>query len=408
MLRAIRIFIFVFFFFSQTPLFVSAQLNQGYDPTQQTIIHSQANSSQEMMSSFRLKDDELIVVQYEEKSLLHKAMTLSGLEDKFQSTKRVQVDTSINESEQSFSLLQTASKFFQKVLGGLINDSFWAIRSATTVFSKPNSIDEDSAEFESPAHLDPLYEGTTSNIEVPFVSPTPLPEFILPTDAAKTNDGCYGVHNSEKKYTVATGAKLLAGMLSKGPGGMLSQFKCHDPHNAYIPQSARDIYKLSPTWKPIKSFLTKRITNNYVQCTAFVFMSYQIAGKPIEKKGRTNAADFLSAKYSGTLGQFKKYQNGHTREMMQEGDIVVWSPAVTGTSTGHVGIVIEVREDSQESNSKKRFGTIRVANANSSRAVHEYRYEVGDRNLVKLKKVSKDWAKVPDYWLRKKEVINSD
>lgn len=229
--------------------------------------------------------------------------------------------------------------------------------------------------------------------------PITLPEFFPSTSSTGSADGCDGVHNPQKSYSVASAAKLLAMMLKKGPNGLLSQFRCQDAHNPYIPLAAQQIYELSPTWRPFTPFFSTKASNAYVQCPAFIFMSYQMAGKPILKKGRTNAADFLAQKYSGNDGQFLKFKNSQTSELPREGDIVVWSPEVTHTSTGHVGIVVEVRE---ESNTPLRSGTIRVANANSNRAVHEYRFEIDERDRVTLKKVAKDWAKVPDYWLRMK------
>lgn len=225
---------------------------------------------------------------------------------------------------------------------------------------------------------------------------------------------CLGIHNAQKRYSVTQSATLLLSLLKKGRDGFYNQFRCDDPYDIYIPQAARSIYRKSITWTPKKSVLTKTFEDAYLQCVTYIFMSYEMAGKSIHKQGRTHAADLLDTKYTGPHGQFFLFKSGKSVTLPQEGDIIVWSRLSTGTAYGHVGIVLEVRDDSmrsmQESNldlrdqSKKRFGTILVANANSTQLVYEYQYIVdANTQIVTLDKLASSWVKVPDYWLRMKE-----
>ncbi len=238
---------------------------------------------------------------------------------------------------------------------------------------------------------------------------------FIPISNDESADGCNAVHNSRKRYSVSSAASLLAGMLGQGPNHLLSQFRCDDPHDSYIPYKAQRIYDQSITWKPRFLPWSKKATNAYVQCVTFVFMSYELAGTPITKVGRTNAADLLEPKYTGVTGQFEKFHSGEATQLPKDGDIVVWSKGVMGNAYGHTGIVLEVRDDSLLTNNpnnldhngakKQKFGTILVANSNASKTVFEFRYRVdATTSIVTLEKMTPGWAKVPDFWLRLKSL----
>lgn len=254
---------------------------------------------------------------------------------------------------------------------------------------------------------------TNEDTSLDALTENEVPDFSNEFQESST-DGCDGVHNSAKNYSKSSAAQLLIGMLKIGPNHLYSQFQCDDPRDSYIPTKAQIIYQKSVTWMPHSDFFQHRIINDYLQCVTFVFMSYELAGKPIIKQGRTNAADLLAAKYTGPTGQFKKFQSGQATQLPVEGDLLVWSTTAAKNQYGHVGIVLETRIDSLATDAKKnlgvdgkpkkKFGTILVANSNASQLVYEYQYRIDIKTgVVTLDKLSDSWSKVPDYWLQMKE-----
>lgn len=230
------------------------------------------------------------------------------------------------------------------------------------------------------------------------------PDFLASDEVSV--DGCSGEHNSAKNYTVDAAAKLLVGILKKNTNHKFSQFKCDDAYSKFIPELAKQVYALSYTWTPRISRVTNQTYNAYVQCTTLVFMAYQMAGQPIMKMGRTNAADLLATKYSGEGKQFIKFQSGVATDLPQVGDVAVWSQSAVGNIYGHVGIIAEVRayvlaENLQLKNNLANTGIIRILNANSTRLIHEYEYRVDQAGRVNIIGLADDWIRSPDYWLRK-------
>lgn len=235
-------------------------------------------------------------------------------------------------------------------------------------------------------------------------------------DRTSFDPECSGKHNSKKEYTSSQAAVLLLEMLERGNTGMYSRFSCDTPYSPHIPEKAQAVYQLSPTWTPRYTRFSDSYENAYVQCVTFVFMSFQMAGNQIQKLGRTHAFDLLDTKYTGPGAQFVKHQIGKSHVMIQEGDVMVWSKKAAGTPFGHVGIVIETVSSPAEvdhyQKSKKRkvksLGRVRVANANSNKKIHEYRYVVENDDRISLEGLSDGWGKVPDFWLRKKVVSNEE
>ncbi len=214
-------------------------------------------------------------------------------------------------------------------------------------------------------------------------------QFTSPPTEVYTNidPNCPNPHDENKKYSVAGAAENLGSMLKVGLNSSYNKFKCKPNSNA-IPQKAREVYELSETWNPVKN------PEDYVQCIAFAFMTYNMVNNPITKK-TGNAISLAGKKYVGGVlvddntytDQFNVYESGKTKELPKVGDLMVWK---VYAPDGHVGIITKV-----SSNLRR----IRVYSSNSINIYDEFEYNIDGNNNITINSDRK-WR--PSYWSRKK------
>jgi surface antigen len=194
--------------------------------------------------------------------------------------------------------------------------------------------------------------------------------------ASDYNDpDCPQANDETKVYSPSSAAEYLGGLLATGSNNWYNKFKCKDPQNPTIPQKARDVYKWSNTWDP------KFNPTNYVQCTTFVTMVYNMAGIQLPKSlGDAN-------NWINNTNIFDVYTSGKDSKSIQEGDIMAWDDG----EAGHVGVVISIKESQ-----------IEIANANSNEKTHDYKWKMVNGKIKILDNDGSDSGWKPDHWMRLK------
>lgn len=219
----------------------------------------------------------------------------------------------------------------------------------------------------------------------------------LLTSPSKT-DICAKVYDEKKSMTISQSAAYLAPLLTipqdidelkrtEGSGyklyvGAHNRFMCDDPHAPAIPKKAQAAYTTTINWNPTK------YPQNYVECVAFVYMSYNMAGIKLPA-GLGNAI-----KWKDKTDVFEVYESGKSSELPREGDVAVWDTSMG--EYGHAGVITKVITNNLDT-SKNR---IEIANANTK--FKQLSYPVGTENeKVEIKEGEK--LGKPRWWLRKKE-----
>ncbi|MFW5703822.1 MAG: CHAP domain-containing protein [Patescibacteria group bacterium] len=151
-----------------------------------------------------------------------------------------------------------------------------------------------------------------------------------------------------------------------------------DPFDTSIPQEVQEVYQWSTDWDP-------KLTSNWLQCTTFVAMTYNLNGHNLKGKLVGDARDWIYL-----TDTFHVHESGASMTMPQPLDTLVWAE----NGANHVGIVTQVQGS-----------TITVANANASSATYTFTIHKGRDGSLEIKnkqgKTSKD-AWVPSHWLRLK------
>lgn len=160
-----------------------------------------------------------------------------------------------------------------------------------------------------------------------------------------------------------------------------SSLELQDPYSSEIPRKVTDVYSWSPEWNPANRPF------DFLQCTTFVAMAYNLNGINLKGKLIGDARDWIYL-----TDTFDVHRSNESRVVPQPMDTMVW----TENGANHVGIVTTVLPDR----------TFQVANGNSSQAIHTYKYYVNPNGSISITNVSGKNAKeawVPSHWLRVKK-----
>lgn len=206
---------------------------------------------------------------------------------------------------------------------------------------------------------------------------TPLLKHDFAKTAEEITDHLQKVDNNklyDKEYSHEENPDAYAGHLAK----------FDDPDK--MPEAIKDVYKLSKNWNP------DNFPENYVECTAFVYMVYKLEGITLPQ-GMGNAEEWSHSDKDITLADgtktkigkvFDIHTNGKSSEPIEVGDIMVWDER-------HVGVVGEVNKVSK---------SIVIYNANSDQTSHVYPYVFDDSGNLTIVG-SSNWS--PDHWMRLKK-----
>lgn len=205
--------------------------------------------------------------------------------------------------------------------------------------------------------------------------------------ATSQDEDCQEEFNESKQTSISESAELLGGLLATGSNNWYNKFKCKDPQSPTIPQKARDMYKLSSRWDP-------RTNNDYIQCVAFAYMSFNMSNNPINKVSGS-AIKFAGKEYvEGILinnndykSQFEFFESGKTKDEPRVGDLMIWKDYAPD---GHVGIITNI---------SKAVRRIRVYSSNSVNVYDEFKYNIDNSGNVTINN-DRTWR--PSYWSRKK------
>lgn len=154
--------------------------------------------------------------------------------------------------------------------------------------------------------------------------------------------------------------------------GLFSQFK-DDPYGPSIPEKFKEVYTWDRLWNPAYN------PQEYLQCTAYVAMIYNLNGISLHGKVSGDAKDWIHFTDSFTV-----FENGKTTETPRIMDIMVWAK----NGNNHVGVVSTVTES-----------TVTIVNSNSPEASYTYQLSVSDEGLVSL---SGQTTWIPSHWMRLK------
>lgn len=223
------------------------------------------------------------------------------------------------------------------------------------------------------------------NTKTPTVGPPSKAEF------------CTRTFDEKKTMSIAQSATYLAPLLTipqdidelkrtegshyKQYIGAHNRFMCDDPHAPAIPKKAQAAYTTTINWSPTK------YPQNYVECVAFVYMSYNMAGIKLPA-GLGDAID-----WKDKTDVFEVYESGKSSEPPRAGDVLVW-----GTDfgpVGHVAVITESKID--EINGKS--GQVVALNANTKYVKLTYPVSVKDKSIT----VENGTLGQPKWWLRKKK-----
>ena len=160
-----------------------------------------------------------------------------------------------------------------------------------------------------------------------------------------------------------------------------SSLEAADPFHESIPDDVTEVYTWSPEWNPLNR------PYDFLQCTTFVAMTYNLNGINLKGKLIGDARDWIHL-----TDTFDVHAANVSRTIPQPMDTMVW----TENGANHVGIVTAVAADR----------TFQVANGNSTQAVHTYKYHINPDGTVTITNVAGKSAKeawVPSHWLRLKK-----
>lgn len=184
---------------------------------------------------------------------------------------------------------------------------------------------------------------------------------------------------TETKQTIEVTQKFLDS-LGKSDINRFSKFVYENPYDDNIPEKAKEVYEFTNTWNPDYH------PQNYLQCTAFVYMVYNMNGIKLPL-GLGNARDWDNTSNPVVSKNFDVYTTGKDSEPIQEGDIMVWDD----DPLGHVGIVKHI------DNTDKVF---EIVSANSTKVSDTFRFTIKDNGIINIES-SKNW--IPDHWMRLKK-----
>lgn len=160
-----------------------------------------------------------------------------------------------------------------------------------------------------------------------------------------------------------------------------SSLEAQDPFNQAVPQEVKEVYSWSPEWNPANR------PYDFLQCTTFVAMTYNLNGIHLKGKLIGDARDWIYL-----TDTFDVHAANESRVIPQPMDTMVW----TEKGANHVGIVTAVAADR----------TFQVANGNSTQAVHTFKYHVNPNGTITITNSAGKTAKeawVPSHWLRLKK-----
>jgi len=150
-----------------------------------------------------------------------------------------------------------------------------------------------------------------------------------------------------------------------------NRWTLYDPRHSSIPQSIKDIYSKATNWNPTV------YPQDYIECVAFVVMSYALAGKQIA--GNLPNAD----QWKNKTNEFNVYTSGQSTTLPAVGDLAVWDEM-------HIGVITGVDYSNN---------LFVVHNANVDTKSQSYGYSLIN-GKVKITSVSSNY--LPDHWLRAK------
>jgi surface antigen len=262
--------------------------------------------------------------------------------------------------------------------------------AVSTIFNKIFPSDRHRIIFHHPSPK-PLaisgYKTTDKNFLDAAYAKNPTADFYLDPTQIFDDPNCEGIHNEKKSYSVAEAATYLSTLVipykeATSQGLKLqSKFKCKDAANTLIPQKAQEIYKASVVWNPE----VKSSKSDYLQCTAFVQMSYNIAGTALP----TSLGDAKNWIYATKT--FDVYKSGESKIEPQVGDVAVWKDG----PDGHVGVITKVDQD----------GQINIASSNSVKSIDIFNFVKKDGTISITDTAGNTTNWLPDYWLRLKKII---
>lgn len=163
----------------------------------------------------------------------------------------------------------------------------------------------------------------------------------------------------------------------------LSKFDTKYPLNE-IPEAIAEVLRWDQRWNP------QLYPQDYLQCTTYVAIAYQLNGISLKGKIQGDARDWITL-----TDTFSVYRSGVSSSPPRELDTVVWAE----NDMNHVGIVTQVRNN-----------LITVANGNSTTEFHEYKYRTNTNGTIEITSISGETARtawVPSHWLRPKETLSA-
>lgn len=176
--------------------------------------------------------------------------------------------------------------------------------------------------------------------------------------------------------------KTIPLALAYGENSMyLSRFSS-DPSSKQFPNAVQEVLRWDQRWNP------EKYPQDYLQCTTYVAITYQLNGISLKGKIQGDARDWIHLDSTFTV-----YQSGISTTPPQPLDTVVWA---NGTMN-HVGIVTDVRTN-----------RITVANGNSTTEYHYYQYRTTADGKIEITSLNGETAQsawVPSHWLRPKETV---
>lgn len=159
-----------------------------------------------------------------------------------------------------------------------------------------------------------------------------------------------------------------------------------NPYHPDIPKEITEVYTWDPIWNPQYN------PYNYIQCTTYVAMVYNINGISLKGKLKGNANEWIQL-----TDTFEVYESGKTTEFPAVLDTVVWADR----GMNHVGIITHVQ-------AKGNDWLIQVANGNSTQELYTYivvQKEDGTYVITSPDGDTSTNAWVPSHWLRVKKYL---
>jgi surface antigen len=191
-----------------------------------------------------------------------------------------------------------------------------------------------------------------------------------------------GISDEPGSDTVVTLINTLPLSLAYGENSTyLSRFST-DPKSNVFPKEVMEVLSWDQRWNPAQ------YPQDYVQCTTYVAITYQLNGITLKGKIQGDARDWVHL-----TDTFTVHHSGTSAIPPQPLDTMVWAEG----TMNHVGIVTEVRNN-----------RITVANGNSTAEYHYYRYRTTATGKIEITSVNGEMAQsgwVPSHWLRPKPAL---